>query len=152
MKTQLRPTGLKHQDLTASILEAAIEVHRALGPGLFESAYCACLDMELSIRRIRFAREVPISIRYRDRCIDSVYRADFIVAEKVILEVKAVASLERVHEAQLRTDLKLTGLEVGMLMNFNTLSLRKGLRRIGHNHAPSTLINLPELPNLPDLL
>lgn len=110
------------------VLDAAIEVHRRLGPGLLESAYKACLAYELQHSRIRFRTEVPLPLRYRDVQLDCGYRMDFIVNDDLILEVKSVAHLEPVHSAQVMTYLRLSGARQAFLMNFNALTLMAGLR------------------------
>ena len=115
--------------LTEQILGAAIEVHRALGPGLLESAYEQCLCHELNLRGLGFARQVGIPVSYKGVKLDCGYCADLIVASEVVLELKAVERLSAVHEAQLLTYLKLTGLRKGLLINFNVSLLRDGIRR-----------------------
>jgi GxxExxY protein len=115
---------------THAIIGAAIEVHRALGPGLLESAYAKCLALELREAGLRFHREVPIPLSYKGLRLDVSYRADLIVEEKVIVEVKCVQKLEPIHRAQLLTYLKLTGLRIGLLFNFNSPMLRTGTIRL----------------------
>lgn len=121
--------------LSHSVIGAALEVHKALGPGLLESAYARCLAIELERRCIRFRREVPIPLLYRGVPVDAAYRADFIVESRLIIEVKSVQKLEGIHHAQLLTYLKLTGLQVGLLFNFNTRMLRSGMIRLTHRPA-----------------
>ncbi|HET6453533.1 MAG TPA: GxxExxY protein [Armatimonadota bacterium] len=120
---------LYHEEITERIIAAAIDVHRALGPGLLESAYQACLARELELSGIPFEREKPLLVRYRGIEVDCGYRLDFIVEGKVIVELKTVDSLEGIHEAQLLTYLKLTGCKVGLLINFNVPLLRNGIVR-----------------------
>ena len=120
---------LYHEAITERIISAAIDVHRALGPGLLESAYQACLARELELSCIPFEREKPLLVQYRGMNVDCGYRLDFIVEGKVIVELKAVDSLEGIHEAQLLTYLKLTGCKVGLLINFNVPLLRDGIVR-----------------------
>ena len=115
--------------LTAQIIGAALKVHRRLGPGLLESTYAQCLAWELIKRRLRVQREIPIAITYEDFVLREAYRLDLLVEERVVVEVKAVERLHPVHEAQLLTYLKLSGYPVGLLLNFNEISLRDGLRR-----------------------
>jgi GxxExxY protein len=112
------------------IIGAAIDVHRALGPGLLESAYSRCLAIELKERGLRFRREVAIPLEYKGISLDVSYRADFVVENRVIVEVKSVQKLEPIHRAQLHTYLKLTGLRVGLLFNFNTPMMRTGVIRL----------------------
>lgn len=116
--------------LTEAIIGAAIEVHRELGPGLLETAYQVCLSQEFQLRGLTFEREKPLLIDYKNLRVDCAYRLDFIVAEKVIVELKAVDVMLPIHEAQLLTYLKLTGCRVGLLINFNVSVLRKGIRRL----------------------
>ena len=117
------------RDLTDKIIGAALEVHRTLGPGLLESAYAACLAHELMLREVPFEKEKPLPVRYKDVLLDCGYRLDFLVEGKVILELKAVETLTPVHEAQLKTYLRLSGCRVGLLMNFNQAKLRDGIVR-----------------------
>ena len=116
-------------ELTGQIIGAAIEVHRALGPGLLESAYQACLARELSLRDVSFEREKPLPVEYKGLQLDCGYRLDFLVEDRVVLELKAVGRLLPVHEAQLLTYLKLTGCRVGLLINFNVAVLKEGIVR-----------------------
>jgi GxxExxY protein len=119
-----------HQDLTEKIIGAAIEVHRALGPGLLESIYQICLAHEMSLRGLRFEKEKPLPVEYKGIRLESGYRLDFIVDDKVVVELKAVDSLHDVHKAQLLTYLKLTGCKVGLLLNFNSAVLKDGIERL----------------------
>lgn len=113
-----------------AIIGAGIEVHRALGPGLLESAYSRCLAIEFRSRGLQFLREVPIPIIYKGEQLEVSYRADFIVAGQVLVEVKSVRQVEPIHRAQLMTYLKLTRIRIGLLLNFNCAVLRTGLIRI----------------------
>lgn len=121
---------LYEKELTGQIIGAAIEVHRALGPGLLESAYHVCLAHELSLRGIPFERETPLPIQYKGVQLDCGYRLDFVVSGKVVVELKAVDALHPVHEAQLLTYLKLTNCKVGLLINFNVPVLKDGVKRM----------------------
>jgi GxxExxY protein len=116
--------------LTGQVIGAAIEVHKALGPGLLENIYEECLCIELGIRNIPYERQKEIDIKYKDINLDSKYRIDILVNESVILELKACDELLPIHEAQLLTYLKLTGLEVGLLVNFNVPVLKDGIKRM----------------------
>lgn len=116
--------------LTQQIIGAAIEVHRHLGPGLLETIYEQCLCWELGERGISYQRQIPISIRYKGHALDIAYRIDLIVAERVLVELKTVERLIPIHQAQLLTYLRLTGLSVGLLVNFNTPLLRDGIKRM----------------------
>ena len=115
--------------LTEAIIGAAIEVHRALGPGLLESAYSECLCRELSVRGVPFEREKPLPLEYKGIRLECGYRLDLLVAGAVVVEVKAVEALAPVHEAQLLTYLRLGGWRVGLLINFNVEVLKQGIRR-----------------------
>ena len=119
--------------LTGRIIGAAIEVHKALGLGLLESAYEICLAHELSLARISFDRQVPLPVTYKSLQLDCGYRLDFLVEKTVVLELKAMEGLQPIHEAQLLTYLKLGGWSIGLLINFNAPVLRKGLKRMVHN-------------------
>jgi GxxExxY protein len=127
---------LIEKELTGQIIAAAIDVHRALGPGLLESVYHACLAHELSLRQLAYVQEKALAIEYKGLCIDGGYRLDFIVADKVVVELKAVDVLLPVHEAQLLTYLKLTGCKVGLLINFNVPVLTQGIiRRVLYKYS-----------------
>lgn len=123
------PPIYREQDLTEQIIGAGIEVHRALGPGLLESAYQACLAHELSLRGLAFEREKPLPVVYKGVRLDCGYRLDFLVEARVIVEIKAVETLTTLHEAQLLTYLRLSGCRVGLLMNFHVAVLRDGIKR-----------------------
>lgn len=116
--------------LTAAIIGAALEVHKALGPGLLESTYETCLAHELGLRGLAVIRQRPLPVRYKGLILEDSYRPDLIVAEQVIVEIKSVSALLSVHQAQLLTYLKLTGLRVGLLINFNVAVLKSGLKRM----------------------
>jgi len=125
-------SNLYEASLTGEIINAAIEVHRVLGPGLLESSYEVCLARELELRGIAFEFEKPLPLEYKGIRLKCGYRLDLLVAGKVIVEVKSVAALAPIHEAQLLTYLKLTGVKVGLLMNFNVVVPKDGLRRLVH--------------------
>ena len=116
-------------ELTEASIGAAMEVHRALGPGLLESTYEMCLCRELSLREIPFERQVPIPVEYKGVKLDCGYRADIIIDGTILLEIKAIDSLLPVHDAQLLTYLRLGGWKIGLLINFNVELLKRGLRR-----------------------
>ena len=120
-------------ELTQKIIGAAIEVHKALGPGLLESAYEECLAHELLIANVSFERQVPLPVSYKSVQLDCGYRLDFLIEHTVVLELKAVESLQPIHEAQLLTYLKLGGWPIGFLINFNVPVLTKGIKRMVHN-------------------
>jgi GxxExxY protein len=117
---------LVHEDLTEQIIGAAIEVHRALGPGLLESAYEECLCHELRLRDLNFPRQVPLPVKHKSVTLDCGYRIDLIVEDAVILELKCVEHVLPVHEAQLLTYLKITRKRVGLILNFFTSTLARG--------------------------
>jgi GxxExxY protein len=116
-------------ELTDAIIGAAMEVHRVLGPGLLESTYEMCLCRELSIRGIPFERQVPIPVEYKGVKLDCGYRADIVVDETILVEIKAIDSVLPIHDAQLLSYLKLGGWKIGLLINFNVELLKHGLRR-----------------------
>ncbi|HET8630423.1 MAG TPA: GxxExxY protein [Thermomicrobiales bacterium] len=112
-----------------AIIGAAIEVHRALGPGLLESVYEECLCRELTLR-MSFERQLQLPVEYKGLRLDVSYRLDIVVANAVVVEVKAVEALLPVHEAQLLTYLRLGGWQAGLLLNFNVPKLKQGIRRL----------------------
>jgi GxxExxY protein len=116
--------------VTDLIIGSAIEVHRTLGPGLLESAYETCLCHELALRQVQFERQRPLPVSYKGTLLDCGYRLDLLVASQVVVEIKAVDKLQRIHEAQLLTYLRLGGWKVGLLVNFNVPVLRQGIRRL----------------------
>jgi GxxExxY protein len=116
--------------LTEAIIGRAIEVHRILGPGLLESNYEECLCWELRQAGFAIARQLRVPVIYKGNQLASPYRLDIVVEQRVIVEIKAVDRFAPVHEAQLLTYLKHTGIPVGLLLNFNTPVLRDGLRRL----------------------
>jgi GxxExxY protein len=115
--------------VTRAVIDAAIEVHRSLGPGLLESVYHECLCRELLLRGVPFERERPLPVEYKDVRLECGYRLDLLVAGLVVVEIKSVAALAPVHEAQLLTYLRLGGWRVGLLINFNVTVLKEGIRR-----------------------
>jgi GxxExxY protein len=115
---------------TAPIIGTAIEVHRALGPGLLESAYEECLCHELHLRGLAFERRVDLPVSYKGVFLGCGYKIDLIVEQEIVLELKAIEAILPVHEAQLLTYLKLSGKHVGLLINFNTPALTRGIRRL----------------------
>ena len=129
---------LERNDLTYEIIGAAMEVHRELGPGLLESAYDTCLAHELSHRRIPFRRQVELPITYKDVSLDCGYRLDFVVDDRVIVELKAVDHLERIHRAQLLSYLRSFDTNLGLLLNFNVPRLKDGVHRVVDDHHRET--------------
>ncbi len=120
---------LEEKELTHDIVGAAIEVHRALGPGLLESAYEECLCYELRIRGLGYKRQVDLPLTYKGIRLECGDRLDVVVEDKVLLELKCVEKLLPIHEAQLLTYLRLSGMKVGLLMNFNVPVMRDGILR-----------------------
>ncbi len=127
--------------ITESIIGAAIEVHRDLGPGLLESAYENCLTFELVERGLKVEQQKPLPVVYREVKLDCGYRLDLLVEEAVIVEVKAVDRLAPIHKAQLLSYLRLSGCKVGLLINFNVKVLKDGIRRVV-NDFPDSLRSL----------
>ncbi len=119
-----------HINLTEKIIGLAIEVHRELGPGLFESVYETCLFFELHRSGLKVERQKPLPIIYKDIQLESGFRLDLVVEDKVIVEIKSVDAIAPIHEAQLLTYLKLSDYQVGLLINFNEKILKHGIRRI----------------------
>lgn len=119
-------------DITEVVIGAAIAVHRALGPGLLESAYEACLVYELMERGVQIERQKALPVTYRGIRIDCGYRIDLLVENRVIVELKAVEKVIPIHEAQLLTYLRLSGMQVGLLLNFNVSLMKDGVKRYVH--------------------
>jgi len=126
---QLQTSTYAHADLTGRILKCAYETHRILGPGLLESTYRVCLAHELTRNGLVVRQEVPIPIKFKEIDIEASYRADLLVDDCVLLELKAVEKLLPIHEAQTLTYLRHSNLKVGLLINFNVPRLKLGLRR-----------------------
>ena len=119
-----------HRELTEAIIGAAISVHRELGPGLLESVYEKCLAFELADRGLSVSTQKEIPVRYKNLTFDCSFRADLIVENKVLLELKSIDQLSPIHTSQVITYLKLTGLRTALLINFNVPTLKTGLKRI----------------------
>jgi GxxExxY protein len=119
--------------LSERVIAACIEVHRQLGPGLLESIYESALCAELSLRQLPFQRQCVLPVTYKGVALDQTYRADLIVGGRLLVEVKSVNSLLFVHVAQAVTYLRVTGLPAGLIVNFNTVLMRDGLRRVSHH-------------------
>ena len=120
---------MAYADLTHKIIGAAIEVHRQRGPGLLESAYEECLARELSIRNLAFERQKPIPLVYKGVKIECGYRIDLLVEHRIVLELEAIEQIVPVHEAVVLTYIKLSGISVGLLINFHVAILKDGIRR-----------------------
>jgi len=127
----MTPEQLDH--ISNEVIGAAIEVHRVLGPGLLESAYEESLAWELGLRKIALRRQVRIPVSYKGLIIEDGYRADMIVGDGVIVELKCVDALDPIHTAQVLTYLKMTGLKLGMLLNFRVDVMRLGIKRVVNN-------------------
>jgi GxxExxY protein len=121
---------VKLDHITRQIIGAAIEVHKAVGPGLLESAYQACLAYELRQRGIRVEEQAPLPLLYKDVRLDCGYRLDLVVEDSVIVEIKAAEQLAPIHDAQLLSYLRLSNKKVGLLINFHSRVLKDGLKRI----------------------
>jgi GxxExxY protein len=117
------------EQLSQAVIGAVIEVHRILGPGLLESAYQRCLEHELELRRIPFRRQVELPVNYKGVQLDCGYIMDLVIDGKIVLELKAVEALNEVHEAQLMTYLRLSGIKIGFLLNFNSVVIRNAMIR-----------------------
>ena len=119
-------------NLTGEVIGAAIEVHRVLGPGLLENVYEKCLSRELILRNMPIENQKVLAVNYKGVELDCGYRLDIVVPDKLIIELKACESLLPIHEAQLLTYLKLTGIQLGLLINFNVPLLKDGIKRIAN--------------------
>ena len=129
-------------DASEQVIGACIEVHRHLGPGLLESTYQSCLKYELGLRGLKFVSEKPLPVAYKGILLDCGYRLDFVIDDCIVLEIKAVERLLPVHQAQVLTYLKLTGLSTALLVNFNVALIKDGLRRL--TRKPH--LSLPDFP------
>jgi GxxExxY protein len=130
--------GLTGGDLTGRVIGLAIKVHRTIGPGLLKQVYAECLCHEMALAGLMFQRQVELPLIYGGVRLPRAYRADIIVEEGVIVEVKSIEQILPVHEAQLLTYLRLSGCGVGLLLNFNTTLLKNGLRRFVQTSSPRT--------------
>ncbi len=124
---------MKENALSSEIIGAAIDVHRELGPGLLESAYEECLAYEFTLRRLPFERQKSVPVLYKGNVVDCGFRLDFLVDGLVVVELKAVDQLARIHDAQVLTYLNLAQCKLGLLLNFNVVVLRDGIRRLVHS-------------------
>lgn len=120
---------MEFDDLSYKVIGCAIEVDKNLGPGLLESSYEKCLAYELSCKGIPYAQQLALPIRYKSVEIDCAYRLDLLVADKLIVELKSVNKLISIHEAQILTYMKLSNIQTGLLINFNEVTLKKGIKR-----------------------
>ncbi|MGA2324460.1 MAG: GxxExxY protein [Sedimentisphaerales bacterium] len=124
-------------EITEQIIGAAIDVHRALGPGLLESAYEACLAFELVSRGLKIEQQRALPVVYRDVKLDCGYRLDLVVENSIVIELKAVEQILPIHRAQLLSYLKLAGLKAGLLINFHVKMLKDGIVRLVNNFPDS---------------
>ena len=120
---------MEFDDLSFQVIGCAIEVHKNLGPGLLESSYEKCLAYELSNLNIPYKQQFSLPIRYKSIEIDCAYRIDLLVADEIIIELKSVSQLAAIHEAQILTYMKLANVKTGLLINFNTVFLKNGIKR-----------------------
>ena len=121
--------NMEFDDLSFQVIGCAIEVHKNLGPGLLESSYEKCLAYELSNLNIPYKQQLALPIKYKSVEIDCAYRIDLLVADEIIIELKSVSQLTAIHEAQILTYMKLANVNTGLLINFNTVVLRNGIKR-----------------------
>jgi len=131
--------------ISEAVIGAAIEVHRESGPGLLESAYESCLAYELHLRGLAVERQKVLPIQYKSVLVEQGYRVDLLVEKAVLIELKSVEQLTRIHESQLISYLRLSGCPIGLLINFNVPILKRGIRRLTRERAADS----PALPNLP---
>jgi GxxExxY protein len=127
------PNEITINTLTEKIIECAIQVHKTLGPGLLESVYEECLCYELKQAGLKFERQKPLPVKYRDKLLECGYRLDIIVENQVILEIKAIEGILPIHHAQLLTYLKLSEIKAGLLINFCVPVLKDGIKRMVNN-------------------
>lgn len=121
---------MEQDSLTRQVIGCAIEVHRQLGPGLLESTYLKCLGYELDAHGVRFIPEHPLPVWYKGVELDCGYRIDLMVQNRLIVEIKSVDRLHGIHSAQVLTYMKLSGIGIGLLINFNTERLADGIKRL----------------------
>src|SRR5215813_9153324 len=134
---------MEFDDLSNRVIGCAIQVHRELGPGLLESTYEQCVAYELLQAGIPFKVQHPIPVSYKQIKLDCGYRVDLLIADRLIVELKSVEELLKIHEAQLLTYLKLGGWPIGLLINFNVPVLKKGIKRLVHNFEQSSAYSVP---------
>ncbi|HEX9628539.1 MAG TPA: GxxExxY protein [Pyrinomonadaceae bacterium] len=122
-------SNLQRNEISGAVVDEAMKIHSALGPGLLESAYAACLKHELIKRGLRVASEVPLPVVYDGVRLDAGYRLDLVVEDTVVVELKAIEALAPIHQAQIISYLKLSGKPIGLLINFHSLHLKDGIKR-----------------------
>ena len=130
MASPVRSHSLRTNDITGAVVNSAMKVHSVLGPGLLESAYQACLAYELRSRGLEVATQVGLPVVYEGQKLELGYRMDLLVENRVVVEVKSVESIHPIHEAQLLSYMRLSRIQVGLLINFNVLHLREGIQRM----------------------
>jgi GxxExxY protein len=135
MEQEARKPG-RFGDCSDRVIGACIEVHRELGPGLLESAYEQCLAHELGLRGLFFEQQIAVPVRYKGLALECSYRADFLVERELVVEIKSVERILSVHEAQVITYLRLLRVPAGLLVNFHSSSVVRGLRRLTIDSAP----------------
>jgi GxxExxY protein len=124
---------MNENEIATLLLDAAFTIHRHLGPGLLESVYKECLFQEAKIHGLEMAREIPVPLIYKNVRMETGFRADLMAEKKVIVEVKSIEAIADIHKAQLLTYLKLSGIKLGILINFNVPLLKEGIRRMVNN-------------------
>ncbi|MBN3946646.1 MAG: GxxExxY protein [Nostoc sp. NMS7] len=124
---------MRENELSEVIIGCAMRVHTALGLGLLESAYEVCLDYELNEAGLNVGKQIPLPLVYQNVQLECVYRLDLIVENQVIVEIKSVESLNPIHSVQLLTYLKLANCKLGLMINFNVLHLKEGIKRVANN-------------------
>lgn len=122
-------SGGRWDQLSQRVIGLAIEVHKGLGPGLIESAYEHCLCLELDMAGLQFGRQVPVQVEYKGRKVGEPYKIDVIVEDRLLLELKSVDKLGPIHQAQILTYMRLSGIRTGLLVNFNVTLLKDGIKR-----------------------
>ena len=130
MDTLQRPDSSRAEQVAAAIVDAAIKVHKTLGPGLLESVYEACLCYELTKRAIPYRQQVALPVRYEEVFVETGFRIDVLVDDSVIIELKCVDAIAPIHEAQLLTYLKLANIRLGFILNFNVPLMKHGIKRM----------------------
>jgi GxxExxY protein len=128
-------SGMETNAITREVIAAAIRIHSILGPGLLESAYRTCMRHEFFLRGLRYQAELPVEVHYLGLKVPHAYRVDFLVEDTVVVELKAVSKTLEVHNAQFLTYLKLAKRPVGLMINFNVVRLRHGIKRMVNNFA-----------------
>ncbi|HUI81469.1 MAG TPA: GxxExxY protein [Bryobacteraceae bacterium] len=141
------PRSVALDRLTEQIIGAAIEVHRNTGPGLMESVYEQCLCYELSQQLLKFERQVHLPISYKGIKLDCGYRMDLVVEDSVVIEIKTVDQLLPIHTAQLLTYLKLSNKPIGLILNFNSPILKKGMKRLVNHYREGSVALVPSAPS-----